>query len=407
MARTIALLALLFAIVAVQARVEVQVMDPAVPNQYIVVYQESTTQEQRDAQMEQFVRNFKMDSFDNKILHKYLIGDFAGFAAKLSQRMLSILQESPIVSYIEQDAVMTASQACKQQTNAVWGIDRIAEKQLNLDGNYNYPSTAGQGVTAYVIDTGININHVEFQGRAIWGANFVDSQNTDCNGHGTHVAGTIGGATYGVAKKVTLVAVKVLNCQGSGSNAGVIAGINYVATNAPKPSVANMSLGGSKSTALDSAVTNAIKAGVTFVVAGGNENDNSCLYSPADVPTAITVGATGVDDSQGNEIDNRAYFSNYGTCVTLFAPGLMIQSAWIGSKNTEVQTISGTSMASPHVAGVCALYLGTHTTATPATVKSWLISNSSPNLLSLDCAGATSQSSCSQSPNKLAYSPCA
>jgi len=407
MARTIALLvAFLLAVVAVQARVEVQAMDPSVPHQYIVVYQESTTQEQRDAQMAQFVRNFKTETFDNKILHNYLIGDFSGFAAKLSQRMLSILQESPIVSYIEEDAVMTASQSCKQQTNAVWGIDRIAEQQLYLDGNYNYPTTAGQGVTAYVIDTGININHVEFQGRAIWGANFVDSQNTDCNGHGTHVAGTIGGATYGVAKKVTLVAVKVLNCAGSGSNAGVIAGINYVATNAPKPSVANMSLGGSKSTALDAAVTSAIKAGVTFVVAGGNDNDNSCNYSPADVPTAITVGATGVDDSQGNEVDNRAYFSNYGSCVTLFAPGLMIQSAWIGTKNTEVLTISGTSMASPHVAGVVALYLGTHTTATPATVKSWLLSNSSPNLLDFDCDGATSKTICLQSPNRLAYSPC-
>jgi len=405
----ISLLAFLAVLIAVQARVQVDIIDAekSIPDQYIIVYREDTTQEQRDADLSNLIQSFKRDSFENKILHNYLIGAFAGFSAKLSQRMLTIVQDSPIVSYIEQDAEVKASQACRQQSGAVWGLDRISEQQLNLDGYYNYPSSAGQGVTAYVIDTGININHVEFQGRAIWGANFVDTQNTDCNGHGTHVAGTIGAATYGVAKKSTLVAVKVLNCQGSGSNAGVIAGVNYVASNAPRPSVANMSLGGSKSTALDSAVTNAIKEGVTFVVAGGNENDNACYYSPADVPTAISVGATGVDDSQGNEIDNRAYFSNYGTCISVFAPGLMIQSTWIGNNNNELKTISGTSMAAPHVAGVCAVYLGTHTTASPATVKSWILGQSSPSLLSLDCAGATSPSSCNQSPNKLTYSPCA
>jgi len=306
---------------------------------------------------------------------------------------------------IEQDSTFHSSQTCQSQNGATWGIDRVAERDLDLDGVYRYGAT-GSGVDAYIVDTGININHKDFGGRAIWGANFVDNQNTDCNGHGTHVAGTVGSNTYGVAKAVTLIAVKVLDCDGSGTNSGVIAGINWVASSyasRKRPSVANMSLGGGKSTATDNAVTAGVKAGVTFVVAAGNDNANACNYSPAACATAITVGATGTDvDTKNNQIDNRAYFSNFGTCVSVFAPGLEITSTWIGSKNTEILTISGTSMASPHVCGIAALYIGNHPTYTPAQVKSWMISNASTGIISLDCVSTA----CNQSPNVFVFSPC-
>jgi len=211
---------------------------------------------------------------------------------------------------------------------------------------------------------------------------------------------------YGVAKKATLIAVKVLDCDGSGTNAGVISGVNWVVTSRAtrkRPSVANMSLGGGKSTALDNAVKSAITSGITFVVAAGNENSDACLGSPSSVATAVTVGATGTDSVGNGQVDNRAYFSNFGTCVTLFAPGLMIESDWIGS-STATETISGTSMASPHVAGIVAVYLQSNPNATPAAVKSWLVSNASKSIIQLDCTGAAS--SCLKSPNVFAFSPC-
>jgi len=238
-------------------------------------------------------------------------------------------------------------------------------------------------------------------------ATLFDNTNTDCNGHGTHVAGTVGGKLYGVAKQVTLIAVKVLDCAGSGSNAGVISGINWVATSKAsrkRPSVANMSLGGGKSTATDNAVNAAVKAGVTMAVASGNDNKDACNYSPASAADAISVGATGTDADGRNQVDNRAYFSNFGTCVDVFAPGLEITSAWIGSKNNEITTISGTSMATPHVCGVVALYLQAHPTATPATIKQWIITNASQGIVQMDCAGAGS--TCANSPNTFLYSPC-
>jgi subtilisin family serine protease len=387
------------------------VVDPRdyIENQYVVVFKDGVTDDQRADHMKTVYQNFAEEAeFENEVFGTFKIVDFAGFTARLSPSMLQTQLDSPLVEYVEQDQVYKATQSCSQQTGATWGIDRVAEKTILLDGNYRYSSTAGSGVDAYIIDTGININHNDFGGRAIWGANFVDSNNQDCNGHGTHVAGTVGGTKYGVAKKSTLIAVKVLNCAGSGSTTGIINAVNWVVSSKnsrKRPSVANMSLGGGFSSSLNSAVNSAVSAGITFAVASGNDNQNSCNYSPASATSSISVGATGVDEQGSSQVDERASFSNYGSCTHIFAPGYLITSDWIGS-NSATNTISGTSMASPHVCGVAAVYLGDHTTATPASIKSWMINGANANMIRLDCTGALSPSSCNQSPNKLVYNPC-
>jgi subtilisin family serine protease len=286
-----------------------------------------------------------------------------GFAGEISAAARSGLMADARVLRIEPDRVM---EAWGVQTNATWGLDRIDQRALPLDGKYNYDQT-GDGVTAYIIDTGILLGHQEFSGRLIGGFDAITSGGTanDCNGHGTHVAGTVGGTVYGVAKAVKLSPVRVLNCSGSGTTSGVIAGVDWVTENHIKPAVANMSLGGGASEALDAAVRNSIAAGVTYAVAAGNGNmggvqQPACNYSPARVRQALTVGAT-------TNTDTKASWSNYGECVDLFAPGVSITSAWHTS-STATHTISGTSMASPHVAGVAALYLETNPTASAATV---------------------------------------
>ena len=235
-----------------------------------------------------------------------------GFAAKLSPEALAQLEADPNVAYIEQDQWMRADAT---QTGATWGIDRVDQRNLPLSGTYTYTNT-GTGVTAYIIDTGINTTHNEFGGRASVGYDAIgDGRNgIDCNGHGTHVSGTVGGTTYGIAKSVTLKAVRVLDCSGSGSNSGVIAGVDWVTANHSGASVANMSLGGGASTALDNAVTNSINSGVSYAIAAGNSNKNACNYSPARTPSAMTVGAT-------TSTDARASYSNYGACLDLFGPG--------------------------------------------------------------------------------------
>lgn len=288
-----------------------------------------------------------------------------GFAARLSPEALAKLEADPNVAYIEQDQWMSADAT---ETGATWGIDRIDQRNLPLSGTYTYTNT-GAGVTAYIIDTGINTTHSEFGGRASVGYDAIgDGRNgIDCNGHGTHVSGTVGGATYGVAKGVTLKAVRVLDCTGSGTNSGVIAGVDWVTSHHSGPSVANMSLGGGASTALDNAVSNSIASGVTYGIAAGNSNRNACNYSPARTATAITVGAT-------TSTDARASYSNYGSCLDIFAPGSSITSSWIGS-NTATNTISGTSMATPHVVGVAAQYLQANPTASAATVRNALVAN--------------------------------
>ena len=290
-----------------------------------------------------------------------------GFAGRLNAGQLNALQHNPNVKYIEQDGIATTTIT---QSGATWGIDRTDQRALPLNSTYNYTNT-GVGVTAYIIDTGVDMAHAEFGGRAVFGFDaFTDGQNgNDCNGHGTHVAGTVGGATYGIAKGVALVAVRVLDCAGSGSWSGVVAGIDWAAANhvAGTPATANMSLGGGASTTVDDAVKRLIADGVATAVAAGNGNragrqDDACKYSPARVPEAITIGAT-------TRTDAKASYSNYGTCVDFFAPGSGITSAWIGAGTTETSTISGTSMATPHVAGVAALYLQSNPLATPLQVR--------------------------------------
>jgi subtilisin family serine protease len=301
-----------------------------------------------------------------------------GYAAALSEDRLGALASDSRVDFIERDGTVAA---VTTQTGATWGIDRIDQRLLPLSGTFAYANT-GAGVKAYVVDTGIRLSHSEFGGRAIDGYDAIDGSlpAADCNGHGTHVSGTVGGATYGVAKGVTLVAVRVLNCGGSGTTSGVIAGIDWVTADhaAGQPAVANMSLGGSASSALDTAVRNSIADGVSYAVAAGNGNivgiaQNACKYSPARVAEAMTIGAT-------DRADKKASWSNYGDCVDWFAPGVGITSAWYAS-DAATNTISGTSMATPHTTGVAALYLQSSPGATAAAVRDALYNQATKGIV--------------------------
>ncbi|NHC15918.1 S8 family peptidase [Motilibacter deserti] len=294
-----------------------------------------------------------------------------GFALRSDDRTARRIAADPRVAYVEQDTVVSLAAT---QSPVTWGLDRIDQRALPLSGSYTYATDAAN-VTAYVVDTGILTAHQDFGGRATAGYDAIgDGRNgQDCNGHGTHVAGTVGGAAYGVAKAVRLVSVRVLNCSGSGSNSGVIAGVNWVTANAAKPAVANMSLGGSASSALDTAVRNSITSGVTYALAAGNESTNACSSSPARTAEAITVGAT-------TSTDTRASYSNYGSCLDLFAPGSAITSDW-WTDPTATNTISGTSMASPHVAGAAALYLSANPSAAPAAVRDALLAAATPGVV--------------------------
>ncbi len=311
-----------------------------------------------------------------------------GFAASIPASALDGIMNNPNVESVEQDATVSLNQTSSPQNQATWGLDRIDQRDRPLDSQYSFKYTAS-GVTAFVIDTGIRADHVEFTGRVFPGYSAVSDGNgtNDCNGHGTHVSGTIGGSTWGVAKAVKLVPVRVLDCAGSGSLSGVVAGIDWVAGSTTRPAVANLSLGSSKSATVNAAVAGAFNKGVTMVVAAGNSSADACLYSPSSEPTAITVGATTSSDS-------RATYSNFGSCVDVFAPGSSITSAWY-TTTTAINTISGTSMASPHVAGVAALALNANPTATPASVAQFITANASLNKLSSLGMG---------SPNKLVYS---
>jgi subtilisin family serine protease len=311
-----------------------------------------------------------------------------GFAVSMSEARARQLAGHPSVSGVWRNLKHTIQ---AQANPPSWGLDRIDQRDLPLDKNYNVASD-GAGVSAYVVDTGIRTTHTDFGARAKHGRDTVDNDSdaTDCHGHGTHVAGTLGGNAYGVAKGVTIYAVRALDCNGNGTTAQVVAAIDWVAANAIRPAVANVSLGGEMDPVLDQAIERAIAQGITFAVAAGNGDTlgnplDACTNSPARVADAITVAAA-------NSIDVRAPWSNFGTCVDLFAPGTNITSAW-ASSNTASSTISGTSMASPHVAGAAALYLAAHPNATPAQVHAALVDAATSNKVT-DPKG---------SPNKLLY----
>ncbi|MFJ6575489.1 S8 family peptidase [Streptomyces sp. NPDC091368] len=308
-----------------------------------------------------------------------------GYTATLGATEARRLAADPAVASVEQNRIVRADAT---QTNAPWGLDRIDQADLPLSGTYTYPDSAGAGVTAYVIDTGVRITHSEIAGRAVNGYDAVDGDAVaqDGNGHGTHVATTIAGTTYGVAKKAKIVAVRVLDNNGSGTTAGVIAGIDWVTAHhaAGAPAVANLSLGGGASTALDNAVKNSIADGVTYAVAAGNSGTNASSTSPARVAAALTVGAT-------SNTDAKASWSNYGSVLDLFAPGVSITAGW-NTSDTATNTISGTSMATPHVAGAAAVYLAGHPSATPAQVATALVNGATPNKVTSPGSG---------SPNRL------
>jgi len=377
-----------------------------VDGQYIVVLNGSLTSEQ----VLLHIANAGVDF----IIDTYEIFDFKGYSAKISQSALQKLRENDQVLYVEADQVVRIAAPCATQSNAEWNLDRICERDPNLDGFYEYTNTAGAGVDAYIIDTGILTTHVEFgtpaNRRATWGISFVNegvNTDVDCNGHGTHVAGTVAGSEYGVAKLANLIAVKVLSCAVSGTNAGVISGVDWTVSNSQKSSrraVANMSLGGGFSQALNDAVTRAITPGrVTFALAAGNDNGNACNTSPASTPLAITVGSTAIQGGpNGVQTDVRSSFSNFGPCVDIFAPGSLIKSAWIGS-NDATRVISGTSMASPHVCGAAVLFFGDNPNATPATAKTYLTTIGSRNKIVMNCPGT---GTCSQTDNLFLYATC-
>jgi len=351
----------------------------AIPNSYIVVFKDDVSAQAGD------LTTALASKHDAKVTHTYSHA-VRGFAATMSEKAAKRLAADPSVAYVEQDG--TVSLAATQSPVPSWGLDRIDQRNLPLNNSYTYPDSAGSGVTAYVIDTGIRTTHTTFGGRAVWGTNTADTNNTDCNGHGTHVAGNIGGSQYGVAKAVRLVAVKVLNCAGSGSFTGIVAGVDWVTGNhASGPAVANMSLGGSGSNAtLENAVRNSINDGVVYAIASGNSNSNACNFTPARTPEAITVNASDINDA-------RASFSNFGTCTDIFAPGVNITSSW-NTSDTATNTISGTSMATPHVAGAAALIYGANPGMTPAQVWSTMSANSTPNVISNPGTG---------SPNRLLF----
>ncbi|MDP9802055.1 S8 family peptidase [Acinetobacter calcoaceticus] len=311
-----------------------------------------------------------------------------GFAIYLpdtaATAFVEAMKKNPQVLSIENDTVMKID--ATTQSNPDWGLDRIDQKALPLDSAYSYLQT-GSGATAYIVDTGILSSHQQFSGRVLSGYTAISDVNgtTDCNGHGTHVAGTVGGSTYGVAKNVNLVPIRILGCDGSGASSNVIAGLDWILKNGKKPAIVNMSLGGDASTSLDSAVENLFNNGYVMVVAAGNSNTDACSASPARVSKALTVAAT-------DSTDTRASYSNYGSCVDIFAPGSQINSSWIGS-NTATKVLNGTSMATPHVAGVVAEMLQSTPTATPQTISTNLLNQASSNVIKNP----------SGSPNRLLY----
>ena len=348
----------------------------AVPGQYIVVLQNSVADPAA-------VANDLVTAAGGSLLRVYSSA-LKGFAARVSAPAAAALQTNPLVASVESDQMMRADVTQAMDANGdPWGLDRIDQSALPLSRTYTYSST-GAGVHAYIIDTGIWTLHPEFGGRANNVFDAYHATGEDCNGHGTHVSGTIGAATYGVAKGVSLHGVRVLSCAGLGLNSDVIAGVDWVTANHVNPAVANMSLGGGKSPALDQAVTNLWNSGVFLAVAAGNDNVDACTESPSGAPSVFTVAAS-------EKTDAKASYSNWGTCVELYAPGSAIVSTYLAG---TTMSLSGTSMATPHVVGVAALYKATNGDQPSATVANWLITNSTSGVITGNVSGT---------PNRLLF----
>ncbi|MFW6745988.1 S8 family peptidase [Acinetobacter pittii] len=351
-----------------------------IKNQYIVILNKDVGSSNEFAQGIAKQHGGKVLQTYDAVLKGFAIylPDVAGTA------FVEAMKKNPKVVSVENDTIMKID--ATTQSNPDWGLDRIDQRNLPLDSAYSYLQT-GSGTTAYIVDTGILSTHQQFSGRVLSGYTAISDGNgtSDCHGHGTHVAGTVGGSTYGVAKNVSLVPIRILGCDGSGASSNVIAGLDWILKNGKKPAVVNMSLGGEANTSLDSAVENLFNNGYVMVVAAGNSNTDACSSSPARVSKAITVAAT-------DSTDTRASYSNYGSCVDIFAPGSQINSSWIGS-NTATKVLNGTSMATPHVAGVVAEMLQSTPTATPQTISTNLLNQASSNVVKNP----------SGSPNRLLY----
>ncbi|HEX5703522.1 MAG TPA: S8 family peptidase [Pyrinomonadaceae bacterium] len=354
-----------------------------IENNYVVVLDDSVIGERGEYSIAGYMAEDMARTYRGKLKHVYKHA-MNGFSVEMSEEDAEKMAQDYRVLFVEEDGIYTTDAT---QTNPPWGLDRIDQRNRPLSATYTYNWT-GSGVRVYVIDTGIRTAHTQFGGRAsnVFDVNGGDGQ--DCNGHGTHVAGTVGGSTYGVAKSALLRGVRVFGCGSTTSTSNIIAGVNYVTANRILPAVANMSVGGPASSSMDTAVNNLINSGVTVAVAAGNSNGaNACNYSPARVANAITVGST-------TSTDARSSFSNIGTCLDLFAPGSSILSAWYTS-NTATATLSGTSMASPHVAGVAALYKQANPSASPSTIRNAIVNNATTGVVTNAGTG---------SPNRLLYS---
>ncbi|MFL4394475.1 S8 family serine peptidase [Acinetobacter pittii] len=351
-----------------------------IKNQYIIILNKDVGSSNEFAQGIAKQHGGKVLQTYDAVLKGFAIylPDVAGTA------FVEAMKKNPKVVSVENDTIMKVD--ATTQSNPDWGLDRIDQKNLPLDSAYSYLQT-GSGTTAYIVDTGILSTHQQFSGRVLSGYTAISDGNgtNDCHGHGTHVAGTVGGSTYGVAKNVSLVPIRILGCDGSGASSNVIAGLDWILKNGKKPAVVNMSLGGEANASLDSAVENLFNNGYVMVVAAGNSNIDACSSSPARVSKAITVAAT-------DSTDTRASYSNYGSCVDIFAPGSQINSSWIGS-NTATKVLNGTSMATPHVVGVVAEMLQSTPTATPQTISNNLLNQASNNVVKNP----------SGSPNRLLY----